>query len=46
MLESLTEREREEEFYRRTEKREELKKRYAVLVNKVVMIFPLLLTYY
>ena len=31
MLESLTEREREEEFYRRTEKREELKKRSAVL---------------
>ena len=28
MLESLTEREREEEFYRRAEKREELKKRY------------------
>ena len=27
MLESLTEREREEEFYKRAEKREELKKR-------------------
>ena len=30
MLDSLTEREREEEFYRRAEKREELKKRYYV----------------
>jgi len=30
MLESLTEREREEEFYRRTEKREELKKRFEI----------------
>ena len=39
MLESLTEREREEEFYRRAEKREELKKRYFKVSRKVEIVF-------